>query len=1241
MPNIPSVVVPPPPALPTGSVTFDASSAGAHPSDDPARSMPPSMLVLTDWRPLPSDVHCNAFWAKDRATDVEYEIRLVPWGVQSTWQAKLREQQRLTQLIAGVASRPLVSVDLDQTPPKLISLANVSLSAFVDQLSNRERLACAAQIIGSVERALLGGLIHGAISMENIVRNDQGIILIDYFARFYSAESEDASFSAQTDAIATTALLRDLLCPVLDDKSILGDGQRRGQFRSLMRAEVSSQAPIELLDRWSTLLTNVVETEPNPATEDDPAIFTVRFGEPEEERPEEGIEDSTCEIFVDSGDDPTEINEDQTGIVEVGSRVQTRPTVSLPGIGDTIAHYRLDALLGEGGMGMVYRATDSINQTDVAIKLLRPTGGDIAQAVRRFKKEARLLAGLNNPFVTRLFDSGVDRGVHYLALEFVDGMDLKRWMKTLGPMDEATALHLVADLARALVEAHQLEIVHRDIKPENILLASEDATQLTPHAFQLKLTDFGIARAMQQTASMEVTKAGALLGTPTYMAPEQFKGEGTVTPAADIYAIGITLYAMLAGEPPFQSDDPMNLAAKHCFDSPADIRKRNQSVSESTAALLSRMLAKAPADRPADAGQLVHEIDRLLRGQINDFQQHPHLPDAPDGPLWERTFEWDLQSSSRQLWPHVSNTDRLNRAAGLQSVDYRTEKDPHHGLRKFGSFKLAGMRIEWEEHPFEWIEGRRMGILREFQSGPFRWFLSLVELQTLPCGGTRLTHTVRIAPRNFLGRCVATIEAGWKGGRALDRIYRRIDRSLQKEKTNPLFDPFEKSESLKQTARRRLDRRLDQMIEMGVPVEIATPLVAYIRDASPQSLAQIRPIELADRLGLSGEAVADACLVAAHCGVMQLRWDILCPSCRVPASQASILTEIERHTHCEACDAEFQSDISSAIELVFQAHAEIRQVDQGQYCVGGPEHSPHVVAQSRLKPGERLEINVPLTKGDYLIRRSGVGNVQNLQVQTRSASSSVEIWLSELGGARPLPLVRSGNANLIFQNDLDHQELVRVERTIRRSNVLTAAVASALPRFRELFPDQVLSRDGAITSDDLTLLAIRIGGGESLYESKGDAQAYAIIQQAIGLIEESVACHDGATIKSLGETVLASFRDPARALSTAITIGQRLEKREDLSAITFSRAIHRGTLLVTTQNGRLDYFGTTARQVLALANEFADGISLTDSVFTDPAVQERIASATTSPRHHSVDLPGGKNRLVQRFLTEVSRHVGV
>src|SRR5204863_1066490 len=141
-------------------------------------------------------------------------------------------------------------------------------------------------------------------------------------------------------------------------------------------------------------------------------------------------------------------------------------------------------------------------------------------------------------------------------------------------------------------------------------------------------------------------------------------------------------------------------------------------------------------------------------------------------------FSWDLESPPTRLWPHVSNTERLNRAIGLTPPkftmgDRPEEGRPPTGARRFGRFHKAGLSFAWEEHPFEWIEARRMGVLREYSEGPFRWLVSVVELGPRAGGGTTLRHRLRLEPRNFLGRTLAAVEVGLRTRRTLEKVYRR------------------------------------------------------------------------------------------------------------------------------------------------------------------------------------------------------------------------------------------------------------------------------------------------------------------------------------------------------------------------------------------------------------------------------------------------------------------------------------
>ena len=907
-----------------------------------------------------------------------------------------------------------------------------------------------------------------------------------------------------------------------------------------------------------------------------------------------------------------------------------RPSLE-PGM--TIGRYRLEEKLGQGGMGIVFRATDLSDDSQIALKILWATGSDSAQAIRRFQKEARLLAGVQNDFVTRLNEVGEDAGLYFLAMEYVQGTTLKHWLAASGPLDERTALMLISDIARGLVEAHAKGIVHRDIKPENVLLQTLGPQSNDLLSRRVKLSDFGIARQVEQSVSMEVTQAGTLLGTPRYMSPEQCRGSKEIGPQADVYSLGITLYELLAGTPPYAAADALQLAAMHCFEPVPAIQKKVPTVSDLTSQVIQRALAKEPSERFADASQLLASVQRILRGEARDFEMHPRLPSHDASKRWEKTFTWDLESSPEQLWPFVSNTERLNRAIGLPPVTYRTENDPKIGLRKFGAFKLAGVNVSWEEHPFEWIEGSRMGILREFNAGPFKWFMSVVELVPLPNGGTRLNHQLRIERRNLLGRLLTTLEADWRGGKNLDRVYRRIDQSIQKKlQMEQGTDAFEPAQAPKKHQKERLHLRSQKLLARGIDSDLVTKLVDYIATAPAQVIAQIRPLPLAIQLGVDGERCLEACLCAAAEGLLVLRWEILCPTCRVSASAEGLLASIKEHTHCVACDYDFRSDLGDAIELVFRAHPEIREVDDAIYCIGGPEHSPHVVAQIRLEAAERVELELKLNAGDYLIRGPRLVGQQRIRVRSTPAPSTHEVAISELGKTDHTPVLRAGRQVLTLTNDRDHLQVLRVERMIPRDDVVTATHASTLSLFRELFPDQVLGQSRPIAADEMTLVATGIFEVDHLYESLGDREAYDLIAKHLEVLRACVAAHRGTVAKTVGEGVLAAFIDCEHAVDAALAMQSALDEESELRCICLSIGVNRGRTLVATMNQRLDYFGATARAVGALPEFAAGDVLLMESVFGDPEVQSRLRKRGLVGTIESLHLPGRPNQTVQRIV---------
>ncbi len=257
--------------------------------------------------------------------------------------------------------------------------------------------------------------------------------------------------------------------------------------------------------------------------------------------------------------------------------------------------YRLEELIGEGGMAVVYRAYDLALNRPVAVKILRAQYGSDANFLRRFEREAQAAARLVHPNIVNVYDVGRDDGVHYIIMEYVRGQTLKHLILRHAPFRLEYAAYIVGQVAAALDYAHRQGLVHRDIKPQNILVDDQGVA---------KVTDFGIAKGL---ADVSLTEAGVGMGTVHYVSPEQARGEAA-TPASDIYALGVVLYEMLTGRLPFDADNPIGLAMQHVNAPPPPPRQFNPDLPPQVEAIVLRALAKDPAQRYPSAGALAEAL---------------------------------------------------------------------------------------------------------------------------------------------------------------------------------------------------------------------------------------------------------------------------------------------------------------------------------------------------------------------------------------------------------------------------------------------------------------------------------------------------------------------------------------------------------------------------------------------------------------------------------------------------------
>jgi CheY-like chemotaxis protein len=255
--------------------------------------------------------------------------------------------------------------------------------------------------------------------------------------------------------------------------------------------------------------------------------------------------------------------------------------------------------IGSGGMGMVYRALDRELGGQVAIKTLRPELVQDPGLVERFKTEIRLARQISDKHVVRTHDFGEKDGVYFLTMEYVEGITVRELLDTRGKLGVAPTLAIASQLAHSLVVAHEQGVIHRDIKPQNLLL---DAAGV------LKVMDFGVARLANH--SSQLTEVGMLVGTPAYMAPEQMLGE-SFDHRIDLYAVGVVLFECLTGRLPFVASSPVALIAKLMMEKPPSPMELNPEIPSAVSALVLRLLAKDPAERPDSASELVRLLSHL------------------------------------------------------------------------------------------------------------------------------------------------------------------------------------------------------------------------------------------------------------------------------------------------------------------------------------------------------------------------------------------------------------------------------------------------------------------------------------------------------------------------------------------------------------------------------------------------------------------------------------------------------
>ena len=332
-----------------------------------------------------------------------------------------------------------------------------------------------------------------------------------------------------------------------------------------------------------------------------------------------------------------------------------------PMIGQVLGdRYQIVEPLGQGGMGSVYLAERLPDELEVAIKIVRPEHLGNPTVHERFIREVRHTTSIASPHVVRIFDTGMSPdGRAFLVMERLEGETLTERMRRPPPLRGLEAMHIARDVARALAAAHATGVIHRDLKPDNIFICSDGT---------VKVVDFGIAKAFVQevrkhhVSEPSLTEAHRVVGTPVYMSPEVITKEG-LSPASDLYSLGVILYETMAGEPPFYEKDAIGTMYRHLHETPKRLREVDPKLEIPGAleTLVRDLLAKDAAARPADAAEVVRRIEALMRVMAERRTE-------PAGPTGELTAVWGAVPRDEPAPPRERSRLPLLFAAALLAL---------------------------------------------------------------------------------------------------------------------------------------------------------------------------------------------------------------------------------------------------------------------------------------------------------------------------------------------------------------------------------------------------------------------------------------------------------------------------------------------------------------------------------------------------------------------------------------------
>ena len=564
-------------------------------------------------------------------------------------------------------------------------------------------------------------------------------------------------------------------------------------------------------------------------------------------------------------------------------------------------------------------------------------------------------------------------------------------------------------------------------------------------------------------------------------------------------------------------------------------------------------------------------------------------------------WHWDLGSSPEAIWPLASDTNRFNRDTGQPEIEMLDHVKGTKHLR----MKLPIIRVEWEEEPFEWTYPYSFGILRTYSKGPIDEMRVQVNFDPRSEGGTYVRYQTWMKTGNILARLAIPFAIGVIAKNRFEKVLRVYDRLA--DKRGPVAE-IVRPRGLGARGRARFKSLSETVIQQRTDPALMARLEDFLEHSDELSIQRIRPYALADRWGANRRSVLEMFLRATQAGILDMSWDLLCPSCRGTTEGHTNLGDVRSRSHCDTCQIDFTVNFDHNIEVVFRPNPSVRTVEyEAAFCVGSPQLQPHVVMAQSISALHSLPVNLKLETGRYTLRASNIpGSVALLADADGLSKSDIRVttfgWPPDQGHVSLLPTL-----NLINATEAD--QTFQLERTAWSDQASTAADVTALQVFRDLFASEVVRPGEEISIGSVTLMFTDLRDSTRLYRKIGDASAFGRVREHFEILEKAIALEGGGIVKTMGDSVMATFRNPVAALRAVWNAQTKIAEYGE-PMLWLKVGLHKGPCIVVNLNERLDYFGSTVN-IAARLPGFSQGgeLILSEEIYNDPEIQEFLAQA--------------------------------